>query len=61
MTDTLALLRHDWQCSLRSRNLADTTQRVYDTAARQFSDWSEGTKGAHGSKPAARNASRRRR
>ena len=38
-TDILALLRRDWQRSLRSRNLAESTQRIYDTAARQFTDW----------------------
>ncbi len=39
MTDTLVLLRRDWQRSLPSRNLAGSTQRIYATAARQFADW----------------------
>lgn len=33
------MLRRDWQRFLRSRNLAGSTQRIYDTAARQFVDW----------------------
>jgi len=33
------LLCRDWQRSLRSRNLAKSTQRIYDTAAAQLCTW----------------------